>query len=294
MDTVTILRVLWHRRLLVVVVALVALLAGTAVAYRISFPPKLESRTYEVGVATSRILVDTPSSQVVEVAPKGSDALGTRAGLIASLMVDGSVKAAIAKRAGLKPGQFDATSDSATADSIATAPPKPRGYLLSTHVLTSTSGDALPIIEIQTQAADAGEASRLAQAAVLGLDDYLSSKAAQQRVPGAKRLQVSGLGTPQARDVRRGPRRLFALMAAIVVFSVGCGVIVALSRLARAWQAASDDDDAPDRAGALHAVPDRNGEVVDVATLPAVTTASSSRSTSTATRADRVREAPLP
>ena len=91
MDTVTILRDLWRRRLLVVGVAIVAVLVGVAVMYKVSFPPKLESRKYEVGVATSSILVDTPNSQVVEVAPKGSDTLGVRANLLASLMTDGVI-----------------------------------------------------------------------------------------------------------------------------------------------------------------------------------------------------------
>ena len=100
MDTVTILRDLWRLRRAVVIVALLALITGTAVLYKISFPPELEGRRYEVGVATARILVDTPSSQVVEVAPKGSDSLGVRANLLASLMVDGVVKSAIAQSRG--------------------------------------------------------------------------------------------------------------------------------------------------------------------------------------------------
>src|SRR5215210_5369269 len=113
METVAILRALWCRRRLVAGVLLMAVLVGCAFAYRISVPPKLQSRSYEVGVATSRIFVDTPSSQVVEVSPRGGDTLGTRAGLIASLMVDGTVKAAIARRAQLQPQQFDGISNSA-------------------------------------------------------------------------------------------------------------------------------------------------------------------------------------
>src|SRR4051812_43174100 len=123
MDIVTILRDLWRRRLLVVGVYLVALLAGTAVVYKISFPPKLESRKYDVGVATARILVDTPSSQVVEVAPKGSDSLGVRANLLASLMVDGNVKSAIAHRAGLDPSKLVGVSDAAEEPAPVSAPP---------------------------------------------------------------------------------------------------------------------------------------------------------------------------
>src|SRR4051795_13317546 len=99
-DSVTILRELWRVRLLVAGVALFAVLAGFVVLFKV---PSFQSRRSEVGVATARILVDTPNSQVVEVAPKGSDTLGVRANLLASLMVDGVVKEAIARRAGLPP-----------------------------------------------------------------------------------------------------------------------------------------------------------------------------------------------
>ncbi|HWI74482.1 MAG TPA: hypothetical protein VNT55_21155, partial [Baekduia sp.] len=93
-------------------IAVVSVLAGFLVVYKPSLP--LESRKYDVGIATARILVDTPESQVVDVSPKGSDTLGIRANLLANLMVDGVVKAAIAKRAGLNPNQFYGVAESAT------------------------------------------------------------------------------------------------------------------------------------------------------------------------------------
>ena len=106
MDTVTILRELWRRRVLVGLLAIVCVLVAFALTYTVSFPP--ESRKYEVGIATGRILVDTPDSQVVDVAPRGSDTLGVRANLLANLMTEGEVKALIAEEAGLRPGELQA------------------------------------------------------------------------------------------------------------------------------------------------------------------------------------------
>jgi hypothetical protein len=282
MDTVMILRGLWRRRLYVAGVVLLAALAGITVAYRISLPPSLHSRSYKVGIATSRIFIDTPSSQVVEVAPRGGDKLGTRAGLIASLMVDGTIKAAIARRAGLTPEQFDATSDSSSESSPAVAPPKARSLLLTTQVVTNNAGDELPIIQIEAQAGDGAAAAKLAGAAVTGLRDYLSSKAAVQRVPDAKRLQVDGLGAPQARDVSRGPRRLLALLAAIAVFAAGCAAIVGVSWFAGAWREASGDEQARFMAAER---PDPRDDVaddglVDAIDDPHLATASSGQATS--------------
>ncbi len=242
LDTVTILRDLWHRRLLVVAVAIVAVLAGMAVVYKVTVPPTFESRKYEVGVATASILVDTPNSQVVEVAPKGSDTLGVRANLLASLMTDGEVKAAIARGAGLDPDDLVASSTS-TRDQAVTKPKSRYAPMLTTSVVTDNDGVELPIIGIEAQARDATTAAKLADAAVVGLRDYLDSTAAAQRIPDAKRLKVSGLGETQAQTVARGPKNLVALAVVLLVFGLGCAAILAGLALRRGWRAAVEAED---------------------------------------------------
>src|SRR5690348_2396046 len=172
MDTVTILRQLWRSRLLVAVVLLISVFAGLAISYKI---PSMESRKYVVGVAGARLLVDTPASQVVDVAPKGSDVLGARASLLANLMVDGEIKAAIARKAGLKTEQLRGVSDGGQVVGTE-APTDPRGYELATKVLATTSGDSLPIIEVTAQAPTAAGAEKLVNAALTGLREYLDSK----------------------------------------------------------------------------------------------------------------------
>jgi hypothetical protein len=239
MDIVTILRDLWRLRFLVICIYLVAVLAGTAMIFKISFPPKLESRKYEVGVATARILVDTPSSQVVEVAPKGSESLGVRANLLASLMVDGVVEEAIARRAGVAPNKLIGVTDTATEPAPVSKPPDPRAFVLTTRVVTNTGGDQLPIIEIEAQAPDAPSAARLGAAAVSGLRDYLDSKAALQQIPNADRLQVTGLGAPVASTVVRGPSDMLAVIVVIFVFGFGCVCILGGLALVRGWRSAS-------------------------------------------------------
>ena len=241
MEIVKILRQLWKLRLFVVLVALFALFVGSLVSYRISPPTTLESRKYSVGTASARILVDTPASQVVDVAPKGSDAVGARATLLANLMVDGEIKLAIAKRAGLEPGKLQATSDSADGSAPAERP-NPRGYILSTKVLETTSGTSLPIIEVAAQGPDARAAETLANAAVDGLREYLNSKASAERVPDAQRLQISGLNRAQGRQVTRGPRNIFAFVAAVFIFVAGCAALLMISGLIRAFRAPEPEE----------------------------------------------------
>lgn len=242
MDIVTILRDLRRARLLVVVVALLAVVAGIAVSFKFSFPARLESRKYEVGRATARILVDTPRSQVVEVAPEGSDSLGVRANLLASLMVDGIVKTAIAKHANLPPEKLVVVSDAAIAAEPIETKPKPTDYVLTTRVVTNTGGDELPIIEVEAQAPDRAAASALGRAAVDGLRDYLDTKAATQQIPNADRLQVTGLGAPQAATVVRGRGPLLGVFVMIVVLGLGCGLILLFSAGRRGFREATERD----------------------------------------------------
>jgi len=244
MEAVTILRELWRRRVLVAALAIVCVLIGLALTYTVSIPP--ESRKYEVSIATAKILVDTPDSQVVDVAPRGSDTLGMRANLFANLMVAGNVKSFIAEEAGLRPGQLQAgvESDGGLPPAVANALGNPDARVLTTRLATSPDG-VLPIVELEAQAPDANEAVKLANAGVVGLRRYLDSKAATENIEHARRLRVTGLGTPQVRQAVRGPQRMVALGVVLFLFCLGCAAIVLGPRLAGSWRAAAARERGP-------------------------------------------------
>ncbi|HEY1276622.1 MAG TPA: hypothetical protein VGF25_17055 [Thermoleophilaceae bacterium] len=250
MEIVKILRTLWHRRVLVGAVALLAIVVGVLLAYHPGLPPK--SRKYEVGIATVRILVDTPKTVIAEVNPKGSETLGSRASVITNVMAEGEVKAAIARHAGLRPAQLHAVAAAAIEPS--TLNPKdlndPEAHLLTIGVLINSDGMQLPIIKIDAQAPDVAGATKLANAAVSGLREYLDSKAASEKISNARRLRVTGLGPAQARVQVRGPGRLVALAAMLFIFLGGCGAILLGSALARGWrQAAAEEAEDIDSGG---------------------------------------------
>jgi hypothetical protein len=238
-ESVTILRELWRRRLLVVVVAIFAIAAGWLLAFEPTFP--LKSRGYDVGLASARVLVDTPQSQVVEVAPEGSETLGSRASVLANLMIDGELKAQIERRAGLRPNQLIATSE-AVGGVDGTVPLTRNSYVLTTGVVVNSDLAQLPLLKVETQAPDPAKAAKLGDAAVAGLTAYLESKASSQRIPTERRLNVNGLGPAQAHLARRGPGPVMGAAAALFVFLAGCAAILALSSLIRAWRVAAATD----------------------------------------------------
>jgi hypothetical protein len=230
-QTVASLRELWNRRLLVGVVAAVAVAAGFLLAYHASFPPK--SRSATVGVATTRILVDSPRSQVVDIKPRGSTTLGSRAVVLANLMVEGEVKRAIAHRAGLRPQQIASTAKSSYGEAD---PSSSKDYSLTTSVLTNTDQIELPIIKADTRAPTPELAVRLANAAVGGLREYLDSKAGAEGVQPGDRLRVTAFGAAQGTASLQGPGRMVAVAAAIFIFFGGCVLILVCSALAGAWR----------------------------------------------------------
>lgn len=293
MEVVAMLRVLWRHRLLVVVAALVALLAGLAVAYRIGFPPNLESRRYDVGLASVTALVDTPSSQVVDLGGKtGADitTLSARASLLANLMTSSPIKDEIASRAGASPDQLIAVSPAASAGGQqgggASAPPAktsaPNAVILTTKIPNLESGE-IPIIQVTTQAPTADQAGRLANASIAVLQTHLQTVAGIDRVPDARRVVVRQLGRAHAATVSRGPSPFMALAAAILMFGFGCLAILGIVALVTGWRRAAQLEPGEDepywydqeaeggndawlgRRSSLPRPTDRNGEAEDPA-----------------------------
>ena len=123
-------------------------------------------------------------------------------------MVEGTIKTDIAQRAGLKPNQLTgisaavtvpSASGSASGPSPLSVPSGPNVSALTTQILTDSAAQTtFPIIEIDAQAPDRGKAVRLANAAIAGLQAFVSSEAANERIPNADRLSIMSFGISQA------------------------------------------------------------------------------------------------
>jgi hypothetical protein len=248
MGAVAILRQLWRRRLLVSVGVAFALIVGTVMVYRVNLglPPTFESRQYDVGVASAELLVDSPSSQVVDLSggrvATDVNALSGRARLLANLMVTSPLKDQIARRAGINPRTFTASVPTLNGPAPPPSPLAPGKTSPWANSLTVSFNEELPIITAVSQAATPDSAARISTAAVAQLGTYLKSVAAIQRVPYANQLVISPLGRARSGLVQHGPSRIFALAAVILLVAVWCAGIVLLSRLARDWRQAAADE----------------------------------------------------
>jgi hypothetical protein len=246
-NAVSILRDLWRGRLAVAVFALIALMVGALVAYQPSFPP--QSRKYSLGVASVRILVDTPDSQVVAIAAEGQATgdLGGHASLLAQLMAQGDAKAAIARRAGISPTKLVTVAPSDPSQGApAGVAGNPNAEALVFHTLTNDSGDNLPIIGVDAQARTGQRAAELANASVAGLEEYLHSKASVEGIPEHRQLRVRALSVAQGQDVVHGPTLVLAAAATVLTFGALCSILLIGFALARNWRAATFAEQHPE------------------------------------------------
>jgi hypothetical protein len=241
MGAVAVLRQLWRYRLFVAVGTALALLAGTLISYKVTigFPPTFESRQYKVGIASAEVLVDSPSSQVADLGGgkvvTDVTALTSRARLLANLMAASPLKDQIARTAGVDSRTFIATAPSIEPSqkptTLTATPTSPR-----TNVLTVYFNETLPIITADAQAPTEAVAARISSAAVTELDKYLASVAALDKVPGARQLVVDPLGQARFGTVQRGPPKLMAVVAFVLILALWCGGIVLVAKLVRAWR----------------------------------------------------------
>jgi hypothetical protein len=249
MSFVWSLRQLWRLRLLVALGALVAILVGLSVAYRISLPATLHSRQYDVGIASTTALIDTSNSQVVDLGDGMTNTAGSlpgRAMLLARLLAAAPLKDEIARRAGVPPrmligiaGSPDASggdgTDAATGTAVKLNDPR-------ANILTVGTDEALPLLDVQAQAPSVATAQRLANAAVAVLISRVDSLAGADGIPSARRLVVKQLGTARGAEQLRGPSRMMAVIAGVFVFLLVCGGILLSASLSRAWWRAKAEE----------------------------------------------------
>jgi hypothetical protein len=251
MGAIGALRTLWRFRIAVIAISVVAIAIGVSLT--------LKSKQYHVAVGSATALVDSPSSQVVDLGGAEFSAvnlgsLSGRANLLASVMTQSPIKDEIAARAGLSPSRLIAVSPAVVASGGATAASggdsqaqakitDPAAYVLRASVPTLESGQ-VPMLSVQTQAPSPAQASKLADAAIEVLQKHVEDVAANDGVPADRRVVIRQLGPAGSQDQVRGQGKMLAVGVTILVFVLGCGAILLFVAMARAWRAASEYEQA--------------------------------------------------
>jgi len=212
--------VLWRRRLVVAA----GLLVVAAFAVKTGGAGAMPS-----GVASTRVALDTPKSQVVESAPQGAASLPWRASLLTHLAADAAFTREVAARLRIAPDRIAIVDPSLVAPAVAASLPKGAADVAALHtapyVMTvSMPNSTLPIITIATQAPDRSGAARLAAAAT----GVLESRSSPDGGAGRQAFVVQRIGAIQSRAVVSASGPIKTVVVAVVLFDLWCaGVALA-------------------------------------------------------------------
>jgi hypothetical protein len=214
-ELIALLSVLWRQRIAVAVGAVVAIAIGLLF---------LRADRTELGVASMRVILDTPRSQTVDVAPVGVTTLEWRTGLYADLMADETSRERIAGAMGIDVDKLVVRSPALSAPLVPI--PMPQAALDAAATITEPP---LPIIAIDARAPSREEAGRLATAAA----DALKAATEVELTDETQQFVMTEVGPPKTRAVVNGPGRSMAFVVIAVVLCAWCTGITLIAALAR-------------------------------------------------------------
>src|SRR3954454_20535400 len=183
-------RKLWRLKLRVAVSLVLALLASLWSVQKISLtPPSLSPRSLEMATAATHVLVDTPTSALLDLRQDtySVEGLKNRAVLLGNVIASSSVQAKIARRAHV-PGDLLRIQAPLTAQQ-SSPPVDSENARHTSDILKSTdqfrvnikANPTVPMIDLYAQAPTAKSAAALADASVDELKTYLAGLALTQR-----------------------------------------------------------------------------------------------------------------
>jgi hypothetical protein len=227
-DLAQILGQLWRRRGLVAIGAVVALLVGVSVAYRVT-SSGLEKRSLELGVAKTTVLVDTQSSSVLDLTVDPTP-LSDRIRVYKAVAMSDPVLKLLARDVGVPPEAIAATaaaSGEESADQRADAIVQEEDTYRVAYDVT----DEQPTIEIATQAPTAAAAVRLANGAARALRTYVVRQQNAQNLSPGSRVAVRQIGAARGGVLNSGANVATAALGGLATFVAICLLILFGDRL---------------------------------------------------------------
>ena len=255
MELARAIRQLWKKRLLVVLGVLVA--AGAAWF-------SVHGKSLQYSAASTQALVDSESSVLGNVS-QSSEALSARAQLYANFMASPAILEDIGQRVGLAGGQLYAAGPvDAQEPRVEQEPTDLKRNVQITgeskpYKLNYEAQGNLPTITIYSQAPTTQMAVALANAAVVGLQDYVSKL--ESNVAPQKRIVIRQLGPASGAVVDSGISKTLAGLVFVAVFLLWCVLLLYVSRFREAWRRSAVEGETPeDRAVSEEVAEDRGVE----------------------------------
>lgn len=238
-------RRLWRLKAGVAVSIALAALAAVWSVEKISLaPPGLKPRALEMATAATHVIVDTRTSQLIDLRQDtySIEGLRNRAVLLGNVLASSGVERRIALRAHVP---VDALRIQAPLTAEQPAPPvDSQNARHTTDILRSNdqyrlnlkANPTVPMLDIYAQTPSADSAARLADAAVQELRAYLAGLAAVQRTPPQDQIRVVQLGHATGVVINRDVQWQVALLAFLFTFGVSSATVIFIARVRAGWR----------------------------------------------------------
>ena len=237
---------LWLLRPFVAASAVLALVMAVWSVYEISlFPPKLSPRALEMATATTHVVIDTPTSSVLDLRQNSYDfdAMTKRAVVVGNVMANGTVRESIARQAHVSADRLQITAPFTREQprAVATTNRKRPGDILEStdqYRVNIQANPTVPMLDVHAQAPNAKDAETLANAAVDGLRTYLADLAVTQQIPAKDQLRLLQLGRASGTVINGGVGWQVPILVFILTFSLACATTVFVARVRRGFRVA--------------------------------------------------------
>lgn len=241
-------RQLWHLKAGVTVSLALALFAAVSSIGRISLtPPSVTPRSLTMATAATHVLVDTPTSALIDLRQDtyGVEGLRNRAVLLGNVIASTSVREKIARRARVPVEVLRIQAPLTTQQ--ASPPVDSENARHTSDILRSTdqyrlelkSNPTVPMLDIYAQTPDAESAGALANAAVEELKAYLTALAASQRTPAKDQIRPVQLGHARGIVINRSVKWQIALLSFMAALGISFAMVIFIARVRSGWRQAA-------------------------------------------------------
>jgi hypothetical protein len=242
------LRKLWRLKLGVAVSIAVALFAAVWSVQKISlFPPGLSPRSLEMATASTHVLVDTPTSGMVDLRQDtySVDGLKNRTVVLGNIIASSELQSRIAQRAHVPLERLRIQAPLTSQQP--SAPVDSENARHTSDILKSTdqyridlkANPTVPMLDIYSQTPTAESAAALANAAVYELNAYLDALVARQNTPLKDQIRPVQLGRATGVVINSGVRWQAAFLTFLLTLGASCATVTFLARVRAGWRQAA-------------------------------------------------------
>jgi hypothetical protein len=226
-------------------------------------PPKVQPRHMQIGAAATHVLLDAPTSLVVDQTRNANfDSLVNRATLYGELVDTLPVREIIGRRIGVAPDRIAGTTR--LTSEVQREMREPDLERRANQILNSTQPYRLeiqadpgaPVINIYAQAPSAGAAEQLADAAAAGLKEYLKTTALRTGADPGQQVTLEQLGRARGGVINAKTVPEIVALTFLVAFGISLALLLGGASVRRGWIAAgSGETSATVGSDATHQVP---------------------------------------